>query len=63
MGFRFTVFPTTIAKANEWGDWRIWAAIAQELIRTARALYSQEDFGGERTQTAYAFDNNHRSLS
>jgi len=56
MGFRSTISRTTLAKANERRDWRIWADFAQELIRTARALYSQEDFGVELEQTAYAFD-------
>lgn len=56
MGFRSTVSRTTLAKANERRDWRIWADFAQELIRTARKLYSQEDFGVELAQTAYAFD-------
>lgn len=56
MGFRSTVSRTTLAKANERRDWRIWADFAQELIRTARGLYSQEEFGVELAQTAYAFD-------
>ena len=56
MGFRSTISRTTLAKANERRDWRMWADFAQELIRTARALYSQEDFGVELEQTAYAFD-------
>lgn len=56
MGFRSTVSRNTLAKANERRDWRIWADFAQELIRTARELYSQEDFGVELEQAAYAFD-------
>ncbi len=56
MGFRSTVSRNTLAKANERRDWRIWADFAQELIRTARALYSTEDFGVELDQAAYAFD-------
>ena len=56
MGFRSTVSRNTLAKANERRDWRIWADFAQELIRTARALYSTEDFGVELAQAAYAFD-------
>ena len=56
MGFRSTVSRTTLAKANERRDWRIWEDFALELIRTARALYSQEDFGVELAQTVYAFD-------
>ena len=56
MGFRSTVSRNTLAKANERRDWRIWADFAQELIRKARELYSQEDFGVELEQAAYAFD-------
>lgn len=56
MGFRSIVSRTTLAKANERRDWRIWADFAQELIQTARTMYSQEDFGVELEQTAYAFD-------
>src|SRR3990167_7215848 len=41
MGIRSAVVArTTLAKANETRDWRIYADFAQVLIRTARKLYS-----------------------
>jgi hypothetical protein len=56
MGFRGRVARNTLAHANEHRDWRIYADLAQVLIRQARPLYAQEDFGAELDQTAYAFD-------
>jgi hypothetical protein len=55
-GFRGRICRTTLAKANERRDWRIWADLAQVLIAHARALYAGEDFDVELEQTAYAFD-------
>jgi hypothetical protein len=56
MGFRSVVSRNTLAHANECRDWRIWADLAQALIRRARELYAQDEFGVELTNTAYAFD-------
>jgi transposase len=56
MGIRSKIARTTLAKANENRDWRIYADFAQALIRTARKLYSNDDFGIELDQTVYAFD-------
>ena len=56
MGFRGRIARNTLAHANEHRDWRIYADLAQVLIRQARPLYAQEDFGAELDQTAYAFD-------
>ena len=56
MGIRSAVARTTLAKANENRDWRIYADFAQVLIRTARKLYSNDGFGIELDQTVYAFD-------
>ena len=55
-GFRARVYRNTLAKANERRDWRIWADLAQVLIKWAKQLYLGEDFGVELDQTAYAFD-------
>jgi len=55
-GLRGRVARNTLARANEQRDWRIWADLAQVLIRKARALYADEGFGVELDQTAYAFD-------
>lgn len=56
MGFRGRVARNSLAHANEHRDWRIYADLAQVLIRQARPLYAEEDFGVELEQTAYAFD-------
>ena len=55
-GLRGRVSRNTLARANEQRDWRIWADLAQVLIRKARRLYADEGFGVELDQTAYAFD-------
>lgn len=56
MGVRGRVARSTLAHANEHRDWRIWADMAQALIRTARDLYANDSFGVELEQTVYAFD-------
>jgi hypothetical protein len=56
MGFRSIVARNTLANANKRRDWRIWADFVQELIRTARELYANDDFGVDLAETAYAFD-------
>jgi transposase len=55
-GIRGNVSRNTLAKANEKRDWRIYADFAQALIRSARKLYANDDFGVELEQAAYAFD-------
>jgi len=56
MGIRSNVSRNTLANANENRDWRIYADFAQVLIKTARELYANEDFGLELKQAVYAFD-------
>src|SRR5512146_1284197 len=56
MGIRSIVSRNTLAHANENRDWRIYADFAQVLIKIARELYVNEDFGLELKQTVYAFD-------
>jgi hypothetical protein len=56
MGIRSKISRNTIAHANETRDWRIYADFAQVLIKIARELYAEEDFGLELDQTVYAFD-------
>jgi hypothetical protein len=56
MGIRSKVSRNTIAHANETRDWRIYADFTQVLIKIARELYAEEDFGLELDQTVYAFD-------
>ena len=56
MGIRSDVSRSTLAKANENRDWRIYADFAQVLIHQARDLYRDEDFGVELDETVYALD-------
>ena len=56
MGIRGHVSRNTLAHANKMRDWRIYADLAQALIRTARALYAEEDLGLEMDGTVYALD-------
>lgn len=56
MGFRGKVSRSTLADANESRDWRIYADLAQALIRIARPLYAEEDLGLDLDNTVYALD-------
>ncbi|MFQ5752454.1 MAG: IS4 family transposase [bacterium] len=56
MGIRGKVSRSTLAKANENRDWRIYADFAQTLIEHARKLYRDEEFGVELSETVYALD-------
>jgi Domain of unknown function (DUF4372)/Transposase DDE domain len=56
MGLRSTVSRNNLAHANENRDWRIYADFAQVLIKIARELYANEDFGLELKNAVYAFD-------
>ena len=55
-GIRGNVSRTTLAKANENRDWRIYADFAQILINKARTLYADEDFGIQLNREVYALD-------
>lgn len=56
LGFRSVVARNTLANANQVRDWRIYADFAQSLIRTARRLYAEDDFGLQLEHTVYALD-------
>lgn len=56
MGIRGKISRTTLARANENRDWRIYADFAQVLIHSARDLYSNDDFGLDLKETVYALD-------
>lgn len=56
MGIRGGVARNTLANANHTRDWRIYADLAQALVATARALYVDEPFGVELSETVYALD-------
>ena len=55
-GIRGNISRTTLAKANEHRDWRIYADFAQVLISKARRLYANEDFGIQLNREVYALD-------
>jgi hypothetical protein len=56
MGIRGNVTRTNLAYANEHRDWRIYADMAQHLIRKARRLYEEEVALAEINQIVYALD-------
>jgi hypothetical protein len=56
LGFHHLISRSTLADANERRDWRVYADLAQALIRIARPLYADEDFGVELDNTVYALD-------
>jgi hypothetical protein len=56
MGFRSSVARNTLANANAVRNWRIYADIAQYLIKIARKLYQNEDLGLEIENSVYALD-------
>ena len=55
MGIRGKISRSTLADANEKRDWRIYRDFAQILIRHARKLYADEDFGVQLDETVYAW--------
>jgi Domain of unknown function (DUF4372)/Transposase DDE domain len=56
MGFRGAIRRSTLADANEQRDWRIYANLAQQLIRQARRLYAGEPLAVDLDATVYALD-------
>ncbi|UCG08942.1 MAG: IS4 family transposase [Desulfobacterales bacterium] len=56
MGIRGKISRSTLADANEKRDWRIYRDFAQILIRHARKLYADEDFGVQLDEAVYALD-------
>jgi hypothetical protein len=56
MGIRGRVRRSTLARANEVRDWRIYASFATALIAQARELYADDPLLPEFDGTAYALD-------
>jgi hypothetical protein len=56
LGLRGAVRRSTLADANEQRDWRLYAALAQHLIRKARRLYANEPLAADLEATVYALD-------
>jgi len=57
MGFRTPVISrSTLAKANENRDWRIYSDFAQILMHIANRLYKDDSFAVDLKETVYALD-------
>jgi len=57
LGFKHTVTKSTLARANEKRDWRIYRDLAQHLITEARTLYVDEpSIASDITSACYAID-------
>jgi len=56
MGIRSSVARNTLVNANAMRDWRVYADLAQSLIRIARRLYAGEPLGVDLKDTVYALD-------
>jgi hypothetical protein len=57
MGFRTPqISRSTLAKANENRDWRIFADFAQILMQKANSLYKNDSFALDLKETIYALD-------
>ena len=57
LGIKKLVSYSTLSRANENRDWRIWAGFATYLIQVVRPLYlNDNDFVLELDNTVYALD-------
>jgi hypothetical protein len=56
LGLRGPVHRSTLADANEQRDWRIYADLAQLLVRQARQLYANDPLQVTLDETLYALD-------
>lgn len=56
LGFRSPIRRSTLADANERRDWRLYAALAESLIRKARRLYQGDALEIDLDATAYVLD-------
>jgi len=56
MGIRGRVTRTNLAYANEHRDWRVYADLAEILIRNARRLYAENSHGLDIDEMVYAVD-------
>lgn len=56
LGFHGPISHSTLADANHNRDWRIYADLAQGLIKRARALYQNESLCIDLDETVYALD-------
>ena len=56
LGINYAVTLSTLARANENRNWRIYADFAQVLLGKARPLYVDDEFGLDIENTVYALD-------
>lgn len=63
LGFRGRITRTNLAYANEKRDWRVFAGIAEVLIRRARELYQTENADPDSSVVAAALDSSIIHLS
>ena len=63
LGFRGHLTRTNLAYANQHRDWRLFAAVAQVLMRRAARLYQTETWDPDLPQVAFALDSSLISLS
>ena len=56
LGLRGPIHRSTLADANEQRDWRIYADLAQGLLRQARRLYAADPLQIELEEVVYALD-------
>ena len=56
LGFHGPISHSTLADANHSRDWRIYADLAQLLIKRARVLYQNEPLAVDLDETVYALD-------
>jgi len=56
LGIRGTVARTTLARANDRRDWRIYQDFATSLIKQAQDLYSKDTLSVRLKRAAYALD-------
>ena len=56
LGFRGHLTRTNFAYANEWRDWRVFAAVAEVLIRRASQLYRDERSDPDFPHVVFALD-------
>lgn len=63
LGFRSRITRSTLARANEERDWKLFAAVAQKLIERARRLYQDEPGVLDLDSPVYAVDSSMIDLS
>jgi transposase len=56
LGFRGRITRTNFAYANQWRDWRVFAAVAEVLIRRASQLYGDTQSDRDFPQVVLALD-------